>query len=60
MGKDIVFDAAQLEQEYDYETDQETIELNRKFLNQDLFHAVEFFVKECPLTLVDNLTAYRF
>lgn len=46
---------SRLEVEYDYNTDSEQATQSKQFLEQDLFLAVEFFVKENPLKLVDNI-----
>lgn len=49
------FDMSRLEEEYDYETDLEHIANGLRILDNDLFHAVEFFVVENPNLFVENL-----
>ena len=49
------YDMQRLEVEYDYETDTEQIFQATDMLSRDLYHAVEFFMKDDPLLLVDNV-----
>lgn len=51
----VKFDMNKLEAEYDYDTDKDAIANSKEFLYKDLYHAVEFFVKDCPLKLVHNI-----
>jgi len=44
-----------LEVEYDYDTDHEVLRQSTSMLRRELLQAIEFFVKEDPLKLVDNL-----
>lgn len=46
---------SKLEVEYDYETDQEQARQSRDYLYRDFSYAIEFFVKENPMVLVENL-----
>jgi hypothetical protein len=48
-------DLEKLEVEYDYDTEEEQCAQSKNFLYSDLWYAVDFFIKECPLKLVDNL-----
>lgn len=50
----VEFDISKLEIEYDYDTDAEQIKASKKFLEADLYYAIDFFVKEDPLALVEN------
>ena len=43
-----------LEIEYDYETDEEQAKQSRDYLYKDFSYAIEFFVKENPVQLVEN------
>ena len=45
---------SKLEVEWDYDTDADQINESYKMLKKDLFAAVDFFVKENPLNLVEN------
>ena len=44
-----------LEEEYDYETDQEQIYKAKKHNINENYLAIEFFTKEDPMVLVENL-----
>jgi hypothetical protein len=46
---------SKLEVEYDYDTDSEQKSHSKDMLLRELFQAIEFFVKEDPLKLVDNV-----
>jgi len=46
---------SKLELEYDYDTDQEQISKCRNMLESDLYYAIDFFVKDDPLKLVENI-----
>ena len=48
------FDMSRLEVEWDYDTDADQIKDSHKMLYNDLCAAVDFFVKENPLNLVEN------
>lgn len=48
-------DMEKLEVEYDYDTEEDQCAKSKSFLYDDLFYAVDFFIKECPLKLVENL-----
>lgn len=49
------FDMSKLEMEYDYDTDPEQQNHSRNMLKKELEQAIEFYVKEDPLKLVDNV-----
>jgi len=49
------FDMTKLEMEYDYDTDPGQQEHSRNMLKKELEQAIEFYVKEDPLKLVDNV-----
>jgi hypothetical protein len=49
------FDMTKLEVEYDYDTDSEQLENSHTMLLRELKQAIEFFVTDDPLKLVDNL-----
>jgi hypothetical protein len=44
-----------LEMEYDYDTEPEQQNHSRNMLMKELEQAIEFYVKEDPLKLVDNV-----
>ena len=46
---------SKLEVEYDYDTDNEQLTHSHNMLLRELFQAIEFFVKEDPLKLVENV-----
>ena len=48
------FDMSKLEVEWDYDTDADQIKDSHSMLYKDLCAAVDFFVKENPLNLVEN------
>lgn len=48
------FDMGKLEVEWDYDTDAEQIKVSHRVLTRDLFAAVEFFVKDDPINLIEN------
>jgi hypothetical protein len=49
------FDMKKLEVEYDYDTDSDQICHSRTMLLRELGQAIDFFVEEDPLKLVDNV-----
>lgn len=49
------FDMTKLEVEYDYDTDEEQQSQSKKMLIHELQQAIDFFIKEDPLKLVDNI-----
>jgi len=49
------FDMSKLEKEYDYDTDTNQQDHSRNMLKKELEQAIEFYVKEDPLKLVDNV-----
>jgi hypothetical protein len=49
------FNMKKLEIEYDYSTDHEQITRSVKMLNIELTEAINFFVCDDPLKLVENL-----
>ena len=49
------FDLSKLEIEYDYDTDEEQIYRAKKMLMNDNYLATEFYVKDDPFILVENL-----
>jgi hypothetical protein len=50
------FDMSKLEVEYDYDTDCEQLTQSKKMLLRELIEAIDYFVKEEPLKLVDNIS----
>ena len=44
-----------LEEEYDYQSDEEQVYSAKKHMVKETIMAIEFFAKEDPLILVDNL-----
>lgn len=49
------FDMSKLEVEYDYDTDSEQLTHSAKMLWRELQQAIEFFIKDDPFKLVDNI-----
>jgi hypothetical protein len=49
------FDMKKLEIEYDYDTDEDQITHSKKMLLRELDQAIDFYVKEDPIKLVDNV-----
>ena len=49
------YDMSRLEVEYDYETENEQIRQSTTMLFTDLNDAINFFVEQDPLLLIDNL-----
>lgn len=49
------FDMSKLEVEYDYDTDGEQLKHSQKMLLKELFAAIDFFIKDDPIKLVDNV-----
>ncbi len=45
-----------LEVEYDYETEDEQLKQSAKMLIYELHQAIEFFIKEDPFKLVENIS----
>ena len=56
-NESIKFDASKLETEYDCDTDQEQINNCKRFLEVDLYDAIDFFIKDDPIHLVENLNS---
>jgi hypothetical protein len=50
------FNMSKLEIEYDYETEDEQLKQSAKMLIRELHQAIEFFIKEDPFRLVDNIS----
>lgn len=50
------FDMSKLEVEYDYDTDREQIGHSKTMLQTDLSDAIEWFVMDDPLDIVQNLS----
>ena len=48
------YDMSKLEVEYDYDTESEQIAHSKTMLNTDLYDAIEWFVMEDPLNIVNN------
>jgi hypothetical protein len=46
---------SKLEVEYDYDTDGEQLKYSKKMLLHELFQAIDFFIKDDPTKLVDNV-----
>jgi hypothetical protein len=46
---------SKLEIEYDYDTEDEQLTHSKKMLIHELFQAIDFFIKEDPFKLVDNI-----
>ena len=49
------FDMTRLEVEYDYDTETEQIKQSITMLRDDLKDAIDFFVKQDPLMLIENI-----
>jgi len=49
------FDMRKLEIEYDYDTDEEQINHSHNMLLRELQQAIDFFVQDDPVKLVDNV-----
>jgi len=49
------FDVNKLEIEYDYDTDDEQKARSKNMLLRELTQAIDFYVQEDPLKLVDNV-----
>jgi hypothetical protein len=49
------FDMAKLEVEYDYETDREQEIHSKKMLLKELAEAIDFYILEDPIKLVENV-----
>lgn len=49
------FDMTRLEVEYDYDTETEQIKQSMNMLRDDLKDAIDFFVKQDPLMLIENI-----
>ena len=47
---------SKLEIEYDYETEDEQLKSSAKMLLHELQQAIDFFIKEDPFKLVDNIS----
>lgn len=52
------FEMNRLEVEHDYETDNEQILCSKQMLATDLLDAIEWFIVDDPLTIVNNLTEF--
>lgn len=50
------FNMSKLEVEYDYETEDEQLKQSAKMLIDELHQAIEFFIKEDPFKLVENIS----
>jgi len=50
---------AKLEIEFDYDTDVEQITHSKTMLLDDLIQAVDFYVREDPIKLVDNVMRFE-
>lgn len=48
------FNMEKLEIEYDYDTDSEQIEKCKNMIGIELKQAIDFFVEDDPLRLIDN------
>lgn len=49
------FNMTKLEVEYDYETDKEQETYSKEMLLRDLTEAIDFFIMEDPIKLVENV-----
>ncbi len=49
------FPADRLEVEYDYDTDMEQCRVSKRMLASELAQAIDFFIKDDPIKLVDNV-----
>jgi hypothetical protein len=49
------YDMSKLEVEYDYDTEDEQLTHSKKMLLHELTQAIEYFIKEDPFKLVDNI-----
>lgn len=52
------YDMNRLEVEYDYETDSEQVSHSRQMLATDLQDAIEWFIVDDPLNIVNNLDVF--
>lgn len=50
------FDMTKLEVEYDYDTDAEQQKHSKNMLKHELLQAVEFYVRDEPLKLIENVS----
>ena len=54
----VAFDANKLEVEWDNDTDDEQIKDCCKMLSTELWDVVQFFVKEDPIKIIENLGTF--
>ena len=52
------FDMSKLEIEYDYDTDNEQLTHSKRMLIRELIQAIDFFIKDDPIRLVDNVMLF--
>ena len=52
------YDMSKLEVEYDYDTENEQIQHSKGMLTTDLCDAIEWFIMDDPLNIVQNLNNY--
>jgi len=46
---------SRLEVEYDYDTENEQLVYSKDMLKRDLLQAIEFYIREDPFKLVENI-----
>ncbi|CDW90268.1 UNKNOWN [Stylonychia lemnae] len=49
------YDMSRLEVEYDYDTEDEQLIYSKEMLKRDLLQAIEFYIREDPFKLVENI-----
>jgi hypothetical protein len=57
-SRSVQFNSKKLEVEYDNDTDEEQIVDCRTMLRQELWDVVQFFVKDDPLKIIENLNTF--
>jgi hypothetical protein len=53
------FDMSKLEIEYDYDTDNEQMMHSKKMMLHELVQAIQFYVLDDPIKLVDNIMIWH-
>jgi hypothetical protein len=54
----VQFNSSKLEVEYDNDTDDEQIKDCKHMLSQELWDVVQYFVKDDPLDIIENLNTF--
>lgn len=52
------FPLVNLEEEYDYSTEEEQVVKAKKHMHKEGYQAIEFFVRDDPILLVENFFKY--